>query len=301
MLEPQQGATYDQQLAIAQTSERLGFGGFFRSDHFVAGGSGSGLPGPTDAWATLAAIARETERIRLGTMVTCSTFRFPGLLAITAGQVDVMSGGRVELGLGAGWNQREHEAYGVPFPAIGERFERLEEQLRIVTGLWATPEGQTWSFEGRHYNLTDSPALPKPVQSPHPPIIIGGWGHRCTPRLAASYANEFNVPFHGLAAGTEQIGRVRKACERIGRDPSSMVYSAAQGICAGVDEAEVHRRAAAIGRTPDKVGLAGTPEQLVDKVGEWAEGGVSRLYLQILDLDDLEHLELLATEVLPQV
>src|SRR5437764_1242255 len=227
--EPQAGASYEQQLTVAQTAERLGFDAFFRSDHFMTM-SGTGLPGPTDSWVTLGAIARETTRIRLGTLVTSATFRLPGVLAITVAQVDAMSNGRVELGLGTGWFDPEHHAHGVPFPPLGQRFEMLEEQLQILLGMWATPRGERFSLEGRHYNVVDSPGLPKPVQQPHPPIIIGGAGSRRTPKLAARYADEFNVPFHGVADFTKSIGRVKKACEDQGRDPSSLVYSAAVGV-----------------------------------------------------------------------
>src|SRR5437660_9188270 len=196
--EPQQGASYDQQLAMARVAEDEGFDAFFRSDHLMHFGPGDGLPGPTDAWATLAGLARETSRVRLGTLVTPITFRHPGLLAITVAQVDAMSGGRVELGLGAGWFDGEHHAYGVPFPPFAERFERLGESLAIVTGLWTTPPGERFSFAGRHYRITDSPALPKPRQSPRPPVILGGAGPNRTPRLAAKYADEFNTPFHSV-------------------------------------------------------------------------------------------------------
>jgi len=179
-VEPQQGASYEQLLAVAQATEALGFDAFFRSDHYLSMG-GDGLPGPTDAWVTLAALARETTRIRLGTLVSSATFRWPGVLAITVAQVDAMSGGRVELGLGTGWYDGEHTAYGIPFPALGERFERLEEQLAILTGLWATPVGEKFSYSGTHYTLEDSPALPKPLQQPYPPLILGGAGARRTP------------------------------------------------------------------------------------------------------------------------
>src|SRR5687768_5555912 len=193
--EPQQGAGYDDQLTFAQAAERLGFDGFFRSDHYLHMGDGDPYPGPTDAWTTLAGLARETSRIRLGTLVSSATFRHPGILAIQVAQVDAMSGGRVELGLGAGWYEQEHKAYAIPFPpTAAARMDRLEEQLQVVTGLWSTPETERFNFAGKHYTLTDSPALPKPVQRPHPPVIVGGGGPRRTPRLAAQYANEFNAP-----------------------------------------------------------------------------------------------------------
>jgi F420-dependent oxidoreductase-like protein len=301
--EPQQGATYGQLVRMAQAAESGGFDAFFRSDHFLAIG-GDGLPGPTDAWLTLAAIARETERIRLGTLVTSATFRLPGLLAVQVAQVDDMSGGRVELGLGAGWYDAEHSANGVPFPPLGERFERLEETFAILTGLWGTPSGETFTFDGAHYHLKDNPALPKPVQQPHPPLIVGGWGATRTPRLAACYAHEFNLPFASVADTDAQFARVRAACEDRGRDPATLVFSTAQTVCCGADEKEVERRAANIGRQPGELrqsGLAGTPDEVVTRLQEFAAIGAGRAYLQVLDLDDLEHVDLLAEEVLPRV
>ena len=299
--EPQQGASYDDLLAVARVSEERGFDAFFRSDHYLAFG-GSGLPGPTDAWVTLAALARDTSTIRLGTLVTSATFRLPGPLAIAVAQVDAMSGGRVELGLGAGWFDGEHEAYGIPFPDVGERFERLEEQLAVVTGLWETPVGERFSFEGRHYRLRDSPALPKPVQPRRPPVIVGGGGARRTPRLAARYADEFNMPFSSVRATGEQFGRVRAAAERAGRDPASLRLSAAQVLCCGHDVSEAARRAAAIGRRVEDLGdgaLAGTPADVVSQLEALREVGTGTVYLQVLDLADLDHLHLVADEVLP--
>ena len=300
--EPQQGADYGRLLAVARATEELGFDAFFRSDHYLKMGNVSGLPGPTDAWITLAGLARETSRIRLGTLMSPVTFRYPGPLAISAAQVDEMSGGRVELGLGTGWFDDEHSAYGIPFPPIAERFAMLEEQLAIISGLWETPEGRTFSYQGTHYPVTDSPALPKPAQRPRPPILIGGAGPRRTPRLAARFADEYNVPFHSLDDTAAAFGRVREACAQAGRDEGSMLYSAAHTVCCGRDQAELARRAAAIGQ--DAAGsspLAGTPAQLVDAIGTFAEAGATRMYLQVLDLHDLDHLELLASEVMPQV
>ncbi len=221
------------------------------------------------------------------------------MLAISVAQVDEMSGGRVELGLGTGWYEQEHTAYGIPFPPLGERFDRLEEQLQVVIGLWDA-DGP-FTFRGEHYELVDSPALPKPVQSPHPPVIVGGGGPRRTPRLAATYADEFNLPFASLEATAAQFGRVREAAAQTGR---ALVLSAAQVLCCGRDDAEVARRAAAIGREVDELrenGLAGTPAEVVEKLGAFAEAGATRMYLQVLDLSDLEHLELVAAEVAPQL
>ncbi len=300
-VEPQQGASYSQLLQVARHTETLGFDGFFRSDHYLAMG-GDGLPGPTDAWVTLAGIARETHRLRLGTLVTSATFRLPGPLAIAVAEVDEMSAGRIELGIGAGWFDDEHLAYGIPFPPTSERFERLEEQLEIVTGLWLTPVGERFSYSGRHYRLEESPALPKPVQHPHPPLIIGGEGRSRTPQLAARFGDEFNAPFLVVDEAARQYDRVRKACEAAGRDPASLLLSAAVVVCCGRDEPEAERRAAAIGRDLGELrehGVAGTPDEVVTRCRAYGAAGASTLYLQVLDLLDLDHLSLIANEVLP--
>ncbi|WP_340538207.1 LLM class F420-dependent oxidoreductase [Nocardioides sp. GXZ039] len=300
--EPQQGATYDDLLAVARRAESLGFGAFFRSDHYLGMGT-EGLPGPTDAWTTLAGLARDTSTIRLGTLMTSATFRYPGPLAIAVAGVDQMSGGRVELGLGAGWFAEEHTAYGIPFPDTGERFDRLEEQLAVITGLWSTPLGERFSHDGAHYPVIDSPALPKPVQSPVP-ILVGGVGKKRTPALAARYASEFNLPFVDLDTTTTQFARVAQACEDAGRDPAELTWSNALVVCVGADDAEVARRAAAIGREVDELranGVAGTPEEAVATLRRYAEAGSQRVYLQVLDLADLDHLDLIAAEVMPHV
>jgi F420-dependent oxidoreductase-like protein len=288
-------------LEVAQAAESLGYSAFFRSDHFVAM-SGDGLPGPTDSWVTLGALARETSRIRLGTMVTSATFRYPGPLAVAVAQVDAMSEGRVDLGIGAGWFEHEHRAYAVPFPPLRERFDRLTEELDILTGLWTTPVGETFDYAGTHHVVSDSPALPKPIQQPHPPIIIGGFGGKRTPALAAKYATEFNVPPPApLELVKTQYERVRAALDDAGRDADSLVYSAAFVLCAGRDDADVARRAAAIGQEPDDLRastpVAGTPGEIVDRLGPFVDGGVQRVYLQMLDMADLDHLDLFATEV----
>lgn len=300
-VEPQQGASYAQQLAVAQRSEALGFDAFFRSDHYLHMG-GEGLPGPTDSWVTLGAIARETSTIRLGTLVTSATFRHPGPLAISVAQVDDMSGGRVELGLGAGWFDDEHRAYGIPFPSMKERFDRLEEQLEIVTGLWHTPEGERFAHDGPTWVVSDSPARPKPVQAGGPPIIIGGVGAKRTPALVARFAAEYNVPFADVDTTSSLQTNIDRACETADRDPGTVLRSAAQVVCCGADDDEIARRAARIGREPDELaenGLGGTPSALVEKLGRFAERGIERVYLQVLDMDDLDHLELIAAEVLP--
>ncbi|HEY2696984.1 MAG TPA: LLM class F420-dependent oxidoreductase [Pseudonocardiaceae bacterium] len=303
--EPQQGASYADLLRVARTAESSGYDAFFRSDHFLKMGDASGLPGPSDAWVTLAGLARETDSIRLGTLVTSATFRHPGQLAIAVANVDQMSGGRVEFGLGAGWFDTEHAAYGIPFQPLGERFDRLEDQLEIITGLWRTPDGERFSFAGKHYQVTDSPALPKPAQPQGPPVIIGGAGAKRTPALAARFASEFNIPFRGIDDAISIFERVDAACRAIGRDPAGMRRSAAQVLCVGRDEAELAKRAKAIGRDVDDVrrdGFAGTVSEVVDRIGTWRErAGVSRFYLQTLDLTDLDHIELVAAEVAPQL
>ncbi|MDQ1696964.1 MAG: hypothetical protein QOJ03_2317 [Frankiaceae bacterium] len=303
--EPQQGASYDDLLRVARAAEDGGFDAFFRSDHYLVMGDGDGLPGPTDAWVTLAGLARETSRIRLGTLVSSSTFRLPGLLAIAVAQVDAMSGGRVELGLGTGWYDAEHQAYGIPFPQLSERFDRLEEQLTVITGLWRTPVGERFSHPGRCWPVADSPALPKPVQQPHPPVIIGGHGRTRTPALAARFAAEYNIPFPDSVSGAgRQFDRIRAACAAFDRDAETLRLSAALVVCCGRTDADIARRAAAIGRQVDELrehGLAGTPAEIVDRIGEFAAIGASRIYLQVLDLTDLDHLDVLAADVLPAV
>ena len=304
--EPQYGATYDQLLAAARVTEECGFDAFFRSDHYLKTGeeiSGDGSPGPTDAWATLAGLALQTARIRLGTMMSAATFRLPGPLAVTVTQVDAMSGGRVELGLGAGWYEAEHAAFGIPFPPLAERFEMLEEQLAIIEGLWMAPAGEPFSFEGRHYRLHQNPALARPLQSPRPPLIVGGHGRAKTPALAARFADEFNVALSLPADCDQAFRRVRYACEAIGRDPAEIICSAALVLCVGSTEAEFSRRAARIGREPawlrQAAAIAGTPSEAVDRIEEWAKAGMQRLYLQLLDLSDLDQLRLVAHEIAP--
>jgi F420-dependent oxidoreductase-like protein len=302
--EPQQGASYDTLLTVATTAEQLGFDAFFRSDHYIAF-EGDGLPGPTDAWVTLAALARETTTIRLGTLVSPVTFRYPGQLALEVAQADNMSGGRIELGLGAGWNDVEHRANGIPFPPTGERFEMLEDQLAIVTGMWKTPVGSPFDYEGTRQSVEGSPGLPKPVQrderSGGVPIVMGGWGAKRTPRLAAQYAAEYNLPFSPANSAGEQFAKVRAACERVDRDPATLTLSAAVVACCGEDEAAFARRAKAIGQDPDQLRknqLGGTPAEVAARAQEYAAAGAQRLYLQILDLDDIEHLHLLAETLL---
>jgi F420-dependent oxidoreductase-like protein len=296
--EPQQGGTYDDLLRVARATEDLGFDAFFRSDHYLAFG-GPTLPGLTDAWTTLAGLACDTSRIKLGTLVTAATFRLPAPLAISVAQVDQMSGGRVELGIGAAWNGAEHTAYGIPFPDIAERFDRLDEQVAVIDGLLHTPAGERFSFAGKYYAVVDAPAVGPPSGGRAVPIIIGGHGPKRTPALAARYAAEYNVPFAVVADVEAAFERVRAVAA--GRD---LVYSSAQVVCVGRDDAEVARRAAAIRHDVAELranSLAGTPAEVVDRIGEFAAIGATRLYLQVLDLTDLDHLELIASAVASQL
>jgi F420-dependent oxidoreductase-like protein len=298
--EPQQGATYDTLLALAQRAEALGFGGFFRSDHFLKMGGVSGLPGPTDAWVTLAGLARETSTIRLGTLVSPVTFRTPGLLAVSVAQVDQMSGGRIELGIGAGWYEPEHRAYGFDFPPPPARFDDLTDQLAIITGMWGTPIGETFSYTGKVHSVTDSPGLPKPVQQPVP-VVMGGGGAKRTPALTAQYAAESNVGFAPVTTFAERKARVEAACAAINRQ-RPMRYSVALVVCAGRTEADIERRAAAIGRDPAELrkdGIAGSAEEAAAAIRRYEDAGAERVYLQVLDLSDLDHVDFIANEVAP--
>jgi F420-dependent oxidoreductase-like protein len=298
--EPQQGATFAQLLAVAQRAEQLGYSGFFRSDHYRYIGEGEPRPDVTDAWVTLGALAGATSSIRLGTLMSSATFRLPGPLAVSAAQVDVMSGGRLEIGIGSGWYEQEHRALGIPFPSLRERFDRFEEQLEILHGLWATPEGGRFDYDGRYYQFEQCPVVFRPAQRPHPPILLGGYGARRTPALAARFAAEFNVPGATAEQAAVQFARVDEACRLIGRDPASLTRSVWLTVCIGRDEAELERRAAAIGRDPGELrehALAGLPAEARATLGRYEEAGVGRVYLQFLDLDDLDHLDL-AIEVL---
>ncbi|KEP75096.1 F420-dependent oxidoreductase [Microbacterium sp. SUBG005] len=298
--EPQQGFTYDDQLAFARSAERHGLDGFFRSDHYLRMGEGDPRPGPTDAWTTLAGLARETSRIRLGTLVSSVTYRVPAILAIQVAQVDAMSGGRAELGLGTGWFEREHAAYGIPFPP--KRFDLLEEQLQVVTGLWQTPDAETFSFEGAHYRLDEAPALPKPVQA-RVPVIVGGGGPKRTPALAARYATEFNIGFVAEDVVADKFAVVHAACEAINRDPATLKLSVALPTIVGRDDAEIARRAEAIGQSREQfdngANLIGTPAQIAEKVGRLQDLGAERVYFQLMDLRDVEQADLVGAEVLP--
>ena len=300
--EPQEGFSYDDQLAVAQAAERNGFDAFFRSDHYMRMAPGSALPGPTDAWTTLAGLARETSTIRLGTLVSSATHRYPALLAIQVAQVDAMSGGRVEFGLGTGWFRAEHEAYGIPFPE--KRFGPFEEQLEVITGLWQTPVDETFSFDGTHYRLKDAPALPKPVQA-EVPVIVGGGGAKRTPAIAARFATEFNIGFVPEDVVAEKFRVVRAACEAIDRDPATLKLSVALPTIAGATAADRAARAAKVGTTLEDfdngTNIVGDRDDIVAKVERLRAAGADRVYFQTIDMRDLDHQEYLGTEVLPHL
>ena len=300
-VEPHRGASYDDQLRLARHAEQAGFEGFLRADHYQSMGADLGLPGPTDAWITLAGLARETSRIRLGTLVNAATFRLPGPLAIMVAQVDAMSGGRIDLGMGAGWLEREHISYGIPFPPLGERLDRMHEQLEIITGLWRTNVGDRFDYDGKFYTLIDAPALPKPLQKPGPPIIVGGRGPKRTPEIAGRFADEFNMPFKTVAQTAVAFDRVRAAAARHDRE---VVLSAGIVVAIGRTAAEAERRAAPLhvpSALPPEDPVVGGPERLVERITEMAAIGAGRLHLRVIDMSDLDHVDLIAEKVLPHV
>ena len=299
LMEPRHGGGYDQILALARTTEAAGFEAFFRSDHLLGVDPADPSYLPTDSWTTLAGLARDTSRVRLGTLLTAGTYRRPGLLAVTVATVDQMSGGRVELGLGAAWYEREHQAFGIPFPPLKERFDRLEEQLAVVKGLWSTPPGERFSFSGRHYHLHDCVNAPRSAQSPHPPIVVGGAGPRRTPALAARFADEFNATMP--TGARDRFAVFRQACERIGRDPATARLSVVLPVACGSDQAEVDRRRRVIG-APMLLSEAvcGSPEMVVERLAGLEADGADTVYFHIYDIDDLDHVRLLGEQVLPK-
>ncbi|WP_033342834.1 LLM class F420-dependent oxidoreductase [Catenuloplanes japonicus] len=302
--EPHRGATFDELLRAAQHAEAAGYHGFFRADHFMPMHRSDGFPGPTDAWVTLGAIARETRTIRLGTLLTSATFRHPAITAITVAQVDEMSNGRIDFGLGAGWFGAEHTALGIPFYTPRERFERLDEQLQIITGLWATPRGERYSFDGKHYQLQDALALPKPVQTPGPPVIVGGRGAKSTPRLAALYADEYNVPPDSVEKCATQYALVREASEKHGRTKPPVVLGASVAVACGRTDAEIKERHALmqqVSALPSEDAIYGPPDKVIKELTRFAEAGATKLYIRLRDLSDLDHLDLLASEVIPHL
>ena len=301
--EPQQGASYDQLLAVAKTAEECGYGAFFRSDHVLKMGSVSGLPGVTDAWITLAGLARDTSTIRLGTLVTPVTFRDPGMFAVAVSQVDQMSGGRVEVGLGAGWYDAEHDAFGVPFPAVRDRYDRLEDQLAILHGIWSAPAGGNVRAQGHHPRGVDHRRHAAPGASTR--ARRSSWagepalGRLGSPSTTPMSTTPLSFPSRRCARCMSASGTPARRRDAIRRRSSTRV---AQVLCCGEDEAEIARRAQAIGREVGELrenGLTGTPAEVLEKIGTFVDAGAERLYLQVLDLTDLDHLRLVAEQVLP--
>jgi F420-dependent oxidoreductase-like protein len=301
MTEPQQGYSYQDILDAALAAEEAGFETFFRSDHYTSFPGRSGLP-TTDAWTTLAGLARDTRRIGLGTMVSPVTFRLPGVLAKVVATVDEMSGGRVEVGVGAGWHEEEHAQLGIPYPDAKGRVDRLEESLRILRGLWDEPDG--WTFEGRHYQVRGSLFRPR-ERRPH--LIVGGTGKPRSIRLAATFADEYDISSSTPAEVRDINARLDEACRSVGREPRSLARSVMAGALVGRDEAEVEDRLTAqlaiFGSSAD-AGEAwldarrdrwvlGTPEQALARIAEYRSSGAERLLFQVFLPRDLEHVALL--------
>jgi F420-dependent oxidoreductase-like protein len=297
-VEPQLGMTWTQLLTVARATEARGFHGFFRSDHYIAPDRIlRGEPAVSDAWTTLAALAACTERVRLGTLVSPVTFRHPGVLAVQVANVDAVSRGRAELGLGAGWNAPEHEAYGIPFPK--KRFGMFEESLQIITGLWGTPVGETFSFAGEHYRLDRAPGAQRPTGADIP-LIVGGGGPTRTPALAARFASEFNTGFVADAVIAERFARVTGAAEASGRVPETLRLSVALTATIGETVSEADARAREQGGDPAEQrlsGLHGTPAQVAERLAGLRALGARRIYLQLLEVTDLTQLDLLTEAV----
>lgn len=301
LLEPRYGASYDEILAVAKATEEAGFDAFFRSDHYLGIDAGDTDLAPTDSWTTIGGLARETAGVRLGTLMTAATFRHPGPLAIAVATADAMSGGRVELGLGAGWYAREHASFGIPFPGTGERFDRMEEILAIVTGLWTTPPGERFSFAGRFWTLEECANFPRAAQRPRPRIVIGGVGRRRTPLLAARYADEFNAALS--PNDDEVIANFRTICEEVGRDPASVELSTVVPVSCGRTRAEAEARAERLGEAGQRLlsaGVVGLGDEVLRRVEAAAKLGIGTVYFHVYDKDP-GHVRVLGEEVLARL
>jgi F420-dependent oxidoreductase-like protein len=301
LMEPRHGARYSEILALAQATEQAGFDAFFRSDHLMGVDPTDRSYRPTDSWTTLGGLARDTGRVRLGTLVTAATYRQPGLLAAIVASVDEMSGGRIELGIGTGWYEREHAAFGLPFPPMKERFDRLEEELAIITGLWLAGD-QNFSFDGRYYRIDNNQSPPQVTQRPHPPIIVGGAGPKRTPAIAARFATEFNAALSSVEQARARFGVFAAACEAIGRDPDTVRKSGFIPVAIGSSQAEAERRAEIVGSSRIRESmLIGPPALLADRIADLAKVGADTVYLHIFDIHDLDHIALIGAEVLSQL
>jgi F420-dependent oxidoreductase-like protein len=321
MIEAQMGLSYEDQLAIVRRAEAAGFETFFRSDHYASFPGPAGQP-TTDAWTVLAGLARDTTRIGLGALVSPVTFRHPGSFAKVVTTVDHMSGGRIEVGVGAGWNEDDHFPFGLPFPPISERADLMEDELAILHGLWTEPDG--WSFEGRHVRLRGARFHPKSVEvpgrprengSPRPRIIVGGEGSPRSYRIAARWADEFNITSASVERTRERYARLDDALRAAGREPASLTHSAMIGVLLGADAAELDRRVGdlmrALGREPGSSSawfeerrprwISGTPNEARAIVRRYAEVGVERIMLQDFLPWDLEMIDLMGRELIGRV
>jgi F420-dependent oxidoreductase-like protein len=306
MTEPQQGLSYEEILSVARSAEEAGIEAFFRSDHYASFPGEGGLP-TTDAWATLAGLARETSTIRLGVLVSPVTFRLPGNLAKVIQTVDEMSGGRLEAGFGAGWNEDEHAQLGIPFPSIGERYDMLEEQMAIIHGLWTEPDG--WTYEGSHWQVRGSKAHGEIGRAGrrHPHIVFGGKGGPRLAALVARYGDEFNLNSASPDDAPPAYARVRAAAKEIGRDPDEIVYSAMTGVLVAETDDDLRSRVAdllaALGlgdvdgdawlSERRKRWIMGTPDEALERVQALAANGTQRIMLQDFIPRDLDHVRLL--------
>jgi F420-dependent oxidoreductase-like protein len=301
LMEPRHGARYSEILALAQAAEQAGFDAFFRSDHLMGVDPTDRSYRPTDSWTTLGGLARDTKRVRLGTLVTAATYRMPGLLAAIVASVDEMSGGRIELGIGTGWYEREHAAFGLPFPPMKERFDRLEEELAVITGLWLAGD-EDFSFDGRYYRIDRNQSPPQVTQKPHPPIIVGGAGPKRTPAIAARFATEFNAALSTVEQARARFEVFARACEAIGRDPATVRRSGFIPVAIGSTQAEADRRAEIVGSSRIRESmLIGPPALLADRIADLAKVGADTVYLHIFDIHDLDHIALIGAEVLSQL
>ena len=308
MIEGQEGVSWDEWVALARACEEAGLEGLFRSDHYVSTVDEAKL-GSLDAWAVLCGLATVTDSIRLGTMVSPATFRHPSLLAKMVTTADHISGGRVELGMGAGWFEREHSAYGFDFPSTSERMKRLAEQLEIVHGEWSEAE---FTFDGAYYSLEGLHALPRPVQQPHPPLIIGGSGGPKSLALAARWAEEYNTVFPSVEEARSRRSALDEALREAGRSPDGYTFSLMTTCIVGDDEAELRQRVQnVLARTNNNTAvddyiaeaseqlIVGTTEQVIERLNQYAEAGVGRVMLQHLDHSDLDMVKLIGAKLVP--
>jgi F420-dependent oxidoreductase-like protein len=296
LLEPHHGTTYGEMLALAVAVEEAGFDAFFRSDHYLGIDPDDTSYQPTDSWTTLAGLAVQTSRVRIGTLVTAATFRQPGQLAVEVSTVSQMSGGRVELGIGTGWFEREHRYFGIPFPPVGERFDRLTEQLEIITGLWRTKPGERFSFDGTYFKLAECASIPRPAG--RPPVIVGGTGRRRTPLLAAWYADEFNTGLGGPVG--EAYENFRRICGQAGRDPARVRLSTTLPVLIGATSAELDRRRETLGAAGARMlalGVTGTAGDVIRRVEQFAADGADTVYFHLYAAEDVDHVRLLGDRV----